>query len=403
MGLMRRCIRKMYWIINKYISDLNKIYIDEVSSIRLFPSEGDLIRIEHVAMYTTGNAGDILLPRTVRDAFSIFSSSIDWQGCHAHRVVDKAIVSEINKKNGLLVGGGGLFLCDTNPNGLSGWQWSCGVPELKQINVPIALFAVGYNRFRGQPDFLPVFKEHLRLLAEKCIYISLRNHGSLNAIKQYLPEPLHAKLRYQPCPTTICSKLYPELICEYKKKTKINTIALNCAFDRIGKRLGEEKDKVLYALALVMKRCVSNGFEVEYFAHGKSDEFMLAYLDRAGVPYRLVKLYDIHPREVLRAYSQVGLSVGMRGHSQMIPFGCGTPILSLISHDKLKWFLDDIGQPQWGVEMLDSNFSENLYGRIVTSFNQKDVRESEIEHIKNKLYEITEINVADFLSVVKAS
>jgi hypothetical protein len=39
----------------------------------------------------------------------------------------------------------------------------------------------------------------------------------------------------------------------------------------------------------------------------------------------------------------------MRGHAGMIPFGCGTPIISLVSHPKMAYFLADIERPEWGV------------------------------------------------------
>src|SRR5690606_35253924 len=111
----------------------------------------------------------------------------------------------INKSKGVIIGGSGLFLKDTNPNMLSGWQWSCSLEMLKKIRTPITLFAVGYNRFRNQEDFDPVFSEHLNLLAEKSIYIGLRNQGSIINVEKYLTKENKKKVRYQPCPTTIIS------------------------------------------------------------------------------------------------------------------------------------------------------------------------------------------------------
>mgnify|MGYP000593480894 FL=1 len=32
----------------------------------------------------------------------------------------------------------------------------------------------------------------------------------------------------------------------------------------------------------------------------------------------------------------------------------------MISHDKLAWFLEDIGHPEWGVEVLDEDFENKL-------------------------------------------
>lgn len=45
------------------------------------------------------------------------------------------------------------------------------------------MFAVGYNRFRGQEDFDQFFKEHINLFVEKAEFIGLRNHGSIESIK----------------------------------------------------------------------------------------------------------------------------------------------------------------------------------------------------------------------------
>jgi len=352
-------------------------------------------RIGHLAMYTDGNAGDTLLPRTVRDAIDCDVSN-DWKGIHAHRVVNRKLLEEINELDGLLIGGGGLFLRDTNPNDLSGWQWSCSVKALEQINVPIALFAVGYNRFRGQKDFKPVFRRHLKLLAEKSVFLGLRNTGSINAVKTYLPDSLHHKIRFQPCPTTICSKLYPG-VCSVGTEKPV--IALNCAFDRIELRLDSRKDLILNQLAVGIKE-LSRHAKIAYYSHAKSDEQMLPYLEKAGVLFELKKLYYIPPREVVEAYSRISLAIGMRGHAQMVPFGCGTPIISLISHDKVRWFLEDIGQPNWGVEMTSPDFRSALIEAARSALaNQKTIR-TQIEGIQTRLLTITQKNAADFIAAM---
>ena len=35
------------------------------------------------------------------------------------------------------------------------------------IDIPIVVFAIGYNRFRGHGDFLSIFDEHISALIEK--------------------------------------------------------------------------------------------------------------------------------------------------------------------------------------------------------------------------------------------
>ena len=48
----------------------------------------------------------------------------------------------------------------------------------------------------------------------------------------------------------------------------------------------------------------------------------------------------------------------------MIPFGCGNAIVSLVSHDKLRYFLESIGHPEWGVEVLAADFVDKVKTQI---------------------------------------
>jgi hypothetical protein len=352
-------------------------------------------QVMHIAAYTQGNAGDTLLPRTIRDILD-HGNIQSWRGLHAHRTVTRRVAVQLNAMDGIIIGGGGLFLRDSNPNNLSGWQWSCSVEALKQLDVPLAVFAVGYNRFRGQPDFKPVFRDHLKLLAEKSVYIGLRNEGSIRAIKSYLPKELQSKVRFQPCPTTLCRYLYPELCKKPQNKNK-PILALNCAFDRIELRLGDRTETILTNLANAVKE-LSSHCDIRYMSHTKSDHLMFPYLKKAGVSFNQVDLFNVHPREVVKAYVTPDLAIGMRGHAQMIPLGCGTPILSLVSHDKMHWFLEDIGQKDWGVEMTSPDFKSQIIEKAEMILKNSGAFVKEIQLIQQKLLDITLANAHDFIS-----
>lgn len=354
-------------------------------------------RVGHVAVYTQANAGDTLLPRTVRDSIDKITP-FHWDGINAHKIVGRRLLSEINHLDGLVIGGGGLFLRDTNPNRLSGWQWSCSTDALSRIEIPIALFSVGYNRFRGQPDFKPIFRRHLELLARKSTFIGMRNTGSIKAIQSYLPKELHHKIRFQPCTTTLCRILYPEL-CQVNNRSSKPLIALNCAFDRINLRLGKRTELILNELAVAIKTLSENCL-IAYYAHSKKDHHMLPYLDRHGVDYTLVDLFSLHPKKVVEAYSKASLAIGMRGHAQMIPFGCGTPILSLVSHDKIRWFLDDIERPHWGIEMLTPGFANHLLEVAENALETTEATKQDIQQIQINLLATTLANASDFISAL---
>jgi polysaccharide pyruvyl transferase WcaK-like protein len=348
-------------------------------------------RITHIASYNA-NAGDVLLPVALRDLFVHVLGPIRWHGVHAHPKVTETVVAKMNRTQGVVIGGGGLFLKDTNANTNSGWQWDCPIPSLRAIKTPMALFAVGYNRFRGQPDFDPIFSEHLSLLAEKAVYIGLRNSGSIRAVRQYLPAELQHKLRYQPCMTTLMTRLYPHIIGPERSSPPF--VALNCAFDRAGLRFGERRDEILGRIAEAMLR-VQKAMPIRYYSHMNGDEVVLPFLDERGVKYEFVSLQGANPAEIVRAYARPVLTIGMRGHAQMIPFGCGRPVLSLISHDKLRWFLEDIDASEWGLDVGDDDLADRLSAMALEMIDRAGDVEKQFNAARDRLWGISMRNVTD--------
>lgn len=355
----------------------------------------NLLKISHISAYSQGNGGDVLLPVALRSTVEqVASSNIKWGSFRVNTKSWKLFIDNANKSCGVIIGGGGLFLRDTNPNHYSGWQWSIPIESLKKIKTPLCILAVGYNRFRNQEDFDPIFRDHIKATFEKCCFVGLRNTGSINSIKEYLPNELHSKLRLQPCMTVILRNIYPHLFtftdsCE-------PFIAVNCAFDRASLRFGnDQKGYLLRKLSNALKY-LSSHIKIKYYAHMKDDEKFLHYLNCSKVPYEIVRLYDnINPTSMIEEYKKPSLVIGMRGHSQMIPFGCGTPILSVISHNKMQWFLDDIGHPEWGIEIRDSEMTEKLIKKALDILNNKNNIKSEIFSIQDKFYKLSENNIKD--------
>ncbi len=346
----------------------------------------DAKKIVHVSAFSYGNAGDILLPIVLRDLWHSILPDIHWITQPVYPVVDESILSRINVSQGVVIGGGGLFLKDTNPNNLSGWQWPCSVEMLEKIRVPVVLFAVGYNRFRGQDDFEKVFTENIRAFAEKSVYIGLRNHGSLSSLKTYIPENLYHKLVFQPCMTTFLNQLYPD-IADYNAKEDF--FVLNSAFDRAHLRFGQNIGQILGDIAFVCKE-ISKHLPLKFYSHMQSDQAILPFLQAYGIKYEMVDLQNVHPRQIVIEYARPKLVLGMRGHAQMIPFGCNTPILSIISHNKMQWFLDDIEKPLWGADVLSNNFRQELLARAVTIL---DNFESTVEFIGKKSKHLHDISL----------
>lgn len=351
--------------------------------------------IVHIAADTTANVGDYILVKSTKRLIDTVNLNINWCTVDVRKPVDEQFIKMCNRTRALVIGGGGLFLRDTNENHISGWQWECPKELLEQIQVPIYVFGVGYNRFRGQEEFDSCFAENINVLVEKSKFFGLRNQGSIRAIKRYLRDDLKEKVVYQPCATTVLSKLY-ELPKNWKGKP---FIALNCAFDRADMRYGNRQDEIMRAIARVVKK-LSEKYLIRCYLHCDTDEMVCEYLQMENVPYELVQLNrTMTEEEYLEYFSSPELVLSMRGHAQMIPFGCLTPTVSIISHDKLKWFLEDIGHEEWGVDVHEERFEQKLLCCCEKTLAQPDEIREQIKQAQDKLWKVTRENLEKFQCV----
>lgn len=356
-------------------------------------------RVFHFQLLKPGNAGDTLLFPAVRKLVNEIERQ-HWELEPLRAEVTQQMVAKINAAGkAVLLGGGGLFLRDTNPNQASGWQWNCSIANLKKIEVPIILFAVGYNRFRGQEEFDPIFKDHLNELVHRSPFVGLRNHGSVISVSNYLAPELASKLRFQPCPTTLLRCIYPNLM-QSSKQHKLRRLAVNAAFDRHELRFDDLEREILTSLARVMKWADQAGWEVILAVHSGLDATIIPWLLREKVNFKEVCLEAIPAKEVVRFYRDVDLAVGMRGHAQLIPFGVGVPIISLISHDKLAWFLEDIGHTEWGIEVKAPDFEEALKQKIMMIGDDLDPVRRQLEEAQAMLWQTTQKNLATIRNIL---
>jgi 2-polyprenyl-3-methyl-5-hydroxy-6-metoxy-1,4-benzoquinol methylase len=215
-------------------------------------------------------------------------------------------------------------------------------------------------------------------------------------MKKYLPERLHGRLRFHPCATAVLSKLY-----DIPKYDGEPFIAVNCAFDRPQMRYAENYEKIMNAIALAVKE-LSKNHKIKYYTLHGLDTAMFPYLDAAGVSYEKIYLNtpQTTPEDIIRECAAPELFVGMRGHAQLIPFGCGTPILNIISHDKLKWFLEDINRPEWGIEADDADLQNKLVVLAEEIIASKSGVKKQIASAMDELYEILNKNIADMAAII---
>lgn len=341
----------------------------------------------HVTYYAISNVGDTVLSNCVRTVFEKRRLCVKWKLVKLDDPVNSRILRRINRQQAVVIGGGGLFLPDTNKNQKSGWQWAASKEQIASITAPVIIFSVGFNYFRNGHSVSALFCENLNVLIEKAAFVGLRNHGSIMAVRALVKPELRDKIVFQPCVTTLIRKLY-----RMPDKVPSNKIAVNMAFDREEMRYGDRQELILTQTARGIALLRKRGYEIVYILHCESDRRFLPYLDRQKVPYTVEDACNWMPQKLTEFYNSVELVIGMRGHSQMIPFGVNCEIISLGTHDKMRWFLEDIEAEDWYIEMSEN--PEQLSRVILEKFiriHEKDsaVTKKRLMEQQEKLYRIT--------------
>ncbi|MFJ4747803.1 polysaccharide pyruvyl transferase family protein [Streptomyces albogriseolus] len=355
-------------------------------------------QLAHVALFAEGreNAGDKVLPEAVRLCFGPDTGPRRWYAQPVHRLVDEAALEELNARRGVVVGGGGLFLPDTSPNGHSHWQWNVPDALLERLTAPLAVFAVGYNVFDGQLYRRTRFAESLRVLVERSAFFGLRNHGSIDRVRELLPAGLRDRVRYQPCPTTVARRLVPGWT---DPAERADTVLVNCAYDRAGLRFGHDYGHFLAQTAFAL-RGLRERADVRYAAHMPADERFVDDLRRVhGLTLPVEQLYERTNDDIRALFRTSRLVIGMRGHAGMIPFGCGTPILSLVSHPKLAYFLSDIGREEWGLSVHDRDLGPLLLERAAAVLDDHAGAVADVHAAQRPLWEVTRANLGELREV----
>lgn len=359
------------------------------------------IKLAHVTFYSVGNTGDTVLSTCIRDLFERELGHISWRLMDLYGDVDGRYIGKLNATKGVIIGGHGAFLPDTYPNDISNWEFACSSQQYDEIRPPIIVFAVGYNYFQGQ-ERTRLFEENIKKLVERSAFFGLRNRGSVREIQSFLPETLREKVVYQPCPTMISRKLYPEL----PEKRKTGKIAFNVAMDRAGMRMGRKIDVILEQIASAVCMLERKGYETHFVAHMDIELEFIPYLQRLGSSCRIhaASTWDVF--RATKFYNEMDVVLGMRGHGIWIPFGVNCQIISLGNQMKTKWFLEDIHALDWFIDINEQ--PERLANRIVSKFEEihevngeeTDIR---LHRAQEELYRITMENMARIKRILTTS
>ena len=316
------------------------------------------LRLFHFDIPTWGNFGDKALFPVVRDAFRVLGGTDSKRGepnftfasaAALRREVDEAAVARINATaDAVVIGGGGLFLQDTNPNRLSGWQWKISPEALAALEVPLIVYALGDNRFPGQPEFDDLMRSHVGQVLDQSAFFGLRNTGSMATMGALLGG--QDRINFQPCPTTILDHLY-EPLAGRLPDPKQKTVAIQMLVHPRQIAAGFDAETIHEATVRAARILVGKGWRVLSTPFHPDDAEVSRRLVAEVAGVEEVRLYghDVGFFSGVEFFASVPYVLGGRGHAQMIPFGVGSIPISVDLHAKLGYFAADIGHPEFVV------------------------------------------------------
>lgn len=356
-------------------------------------------RLFHFDIATENNFGDTLLFTAVKHVFEAYGDgeAFDIYDSRPLREnVGPALVSYINRTaDAVLLGGGGLFLSDTNPNRESGWQWRISLDMLEKLEVPIIVFAVGYNRFYGQPDFEHPFSEHVSQVIDKSIFFGLRNHGSIDRVTEYVSEERAENIVFQPCPTTLSKSILPlESALSDDKR-----IGIQLSNSRRYHGAGADTNSVVESIIRLIPAMEEAGWDVVFTPFTKPDRALASQLSAAVGDHEVIDIFgeDVLSRG-MRGLSTIPFLLGCRGHAQMIPFGLGAIPFSFDVHPKLGYFLDDIERPQWLCESGGEDFAAKTLGIVEEAWENREAHRDHLAQVQERFLTITVDNLETIYS-----
>ena len=354
------------------------------------------MHLYHFGVFDWKNAGDTVIGQATEDLLG----GDYWERYPLYyKFSIEGLVDYINNGiDAVVIGGGGLLIPGDYPHSQrrSGWYCPLTIEQVRQIKKPIIVFGIGYSRYWGQRDFNELFKPHINQMVRQSVFFSLRNSGSMMKLAKWYIEPeLYGRLKYQPDPATLLSYIYPEY---QNRELRENEIAFQPALDAPKYRFGNRQDEILKSIARAMKEFNTKIRLVSHIRRGNLDSTMAKWLDEAKVDYDIVELYGKSPKESMDFYAGCPLAIAMRGHGVMIPSGMGNPFILLISHDKIRFFLDDVKVTK-GIYVNAPNLTEN----IVNAVNRidRDAFSERIDKVKKQLWDITQNNLKQIRTGIK--
>ena len=358
--------------------------------------------IWHVGGYNR-NYGDFVLLESIRENLEKQSDvalnfvNIDCQSS----VFFDELITQMNKKaDMLLIGGGGFVMNRHEDNSLSGWQWNIKNEDIQKIKVPIVVYGIGYNKFNyDKRGFKENMNESLKITQNQAELFSVRNTGTK---KELIKRGLD-KNSIEVIPDSGMF-ITPYSIDLDLLKTNRMLVGLNFVSDRPHYTFPgdyRKKQSLFYKeLIDVCKYLIKeeNALIINIDHIPALDEDVnKIFIDALGSDnYKVLsqEVPKIYPPSLVNAhylayiYKKMDLVLGMRGHSNIISFGMGTPFISIGSHNKNRFFLKDIDEEDYLIDIrkFDTNIKCDIIIKKIEKLLSDKNYKIKVENKRKELY-----------------
>lgn len=356
------------------------------------------MNVWQIGGFSVVNFGDRVLQKSatklLKDALpdqNLHFTYVDVQRtCFSDQFIDK-----LNREADVLwFGGGGFFFSPVQPN-RSGWQLNVNTQDLAKIRIPMFGYGFGFNRFPQQPSFLDYTWDNINHFVRQCEMFSVRNTGTLRALQDGGIDISHTSVV-----PDAGMFVEPDIFSHTCFGGTHIKIGFNWASDRPIERFGSRQaaskalHQALSAVKVLADQHDARVYVLEHLAVLENNAEVKAEIrqvaqdilgNRCCVLYdelkeQLYPPFDYYAGFFAHVYSKFDLVLGMRGHSAIVSFGCGIPFIGLGTHNKVKWFLEDVG---FGHHLVSQDYTRivDLGNSIMANKNLK----IDIKRVYNKM------------------
>lgn len=257
----------------------------------------------------------------------------------------------------LLIGGAGLVEGWKYNNNITSWKLPFNEEVLNVISIPMIVFGIGLNFWRGKEKLNNEGKKNLRLLIEKSNIFSVRNDGSYEELIN-LVNP--SKKIYE---ILDAGAVYEK---ENIKKNNVTEGYFN-ASDNCDKTW-ETKNINIKKLFNVIEKYQLKSYTHTAKTYNKRFKKLKFFIKKEKFCEYLEKDFN----KLVDLYNNFDYVVPMHGHGQLIAYGKNIPYISIAGQEKMSELDKKLGLEDYCVDTKKNNCEKILDEKINKLLKDKE-------------------------------